>query len=61
VRQHADSSRHVPQIYREISLEVVGVTDIFVRDVPLSIDDFAAFSETFADLGDPEVMKGAWA
>ena len=28
---------------------------------PLSMDDFVAFSETFADLGDPEVMKGAWA
>jgi plasmid stability protein len=27
----------------------------------LSMDDFVAFSDTFADLGDPEVMKGAWA
>lgn len=27
----------------------------------LSMDDFVAFSNTFADLGDPEVMKGAWA
>ena len=27
----------------------------------LSLDDFVAFSDTFADLGDPEVMKGAWA
>jgi plasmid stability protein len=82
--------------YREISLEVMSVTDILVRGVPddvvsaldaraaklglsrteflrrrlaqeatpsesLSIDDFIAFSDTFADLGDPEVMKGAWA
>jgi hypothetical protein len=39
------------------------VTDIVLRDVPdgsLSIDDFVAFSDTFADLGDPEVMKDAW-
>jgi hypothetical protein len=27
----------------------------------LPLDDFAAFSATFADLDDPEVMKGAWA
>ena len=27
----------------------------------LSMDDFIAFSATFADLGDAEVMKGAWA
>jgi hypothetical protein len=26
-----------------------------------SMDDFVAFADTFADLGDPEVMKGAWA
>jgi hypothetical protein len=25
------------------------------------MDDFVAFSNTCADLGDPEVMKGAWA
>jgi plasmid stability protein len=25
----------------------------------LSMDDFVAFSDTFADLGDPKVMKGA--
>jgi hypothetical protein len=77
-------------------MEVVGVTDIPVRDVPddvvsaldaraaklglsgseflrrrlaqeatpsesLSSDDFFAFSNTFVDLGDPEVIKGAWA
>jgi plasmid stability protein len=81
---------------RQLPLEVVGVTDIFIRDVPddvvsaldaraarlglsrteflrrrlaqeatpsesLSMDDFVAFSATFADLGDPEVMKDAWA
>ena len=27
----------------------------------LSMDDFVAFSDTFADLGDSDVMKGAWA
>jgi plasmid stability protein len=27
----------------------------------LTMDDFVMFSDTFADLGDPEVMKGAWA
>jgi hypothetical protein len=24
------------------------------------MDDFLAFSDTFADLRDPEVIKGAW-
>ncbi len=28
---------------------------------PVTADDLRAFAETFADLGDPEVMKGAWA
>jgi hypothetical protein len=28
---------------------------------PLSMDDFVAFTDTFADLGDPEVMNSAWA
>ena len=28
---------------------------------PVTVEDFVAFSQTFADLGDPEVMKGAWA
>jgi plasmid stability protein len=26
----------------------------------LSVADFSAFAETFADLTDPEVMSGAW-
>lgn len=26
----------------------------------VSSDDLAAFGETFADLADPEVMRGAW-
>jgi len=26
----------------------------------VSVDDLAAFSETFADLDDPEVMRQAW-
>jgi plasmid stability protein len=26
----------------------------------VTVDDLAAFSETFADLADPEVMRGAW-
>ncbi len=26
----------------------------------VSGDDLAAFAETFADLADPEVMRGAW-
>lgn len=26
----------------------------------VSQDDLAAFASTFADLADPEVMKGAW-
>lgn len=31
-----------------------------VPTVPVTVDDFVAFSEAFADLGDPAVMKGAW-
>jgi hypothetical protein len=27
----------------------------------LSMDDFVAFSNAFADLADPEIMKDAWA
>lgn len=27
---------------------------------PVSTDDLVAFAETFADLADPDVMKGAW-
>ena len=27
---------------------------------PVTAEHLAAFAETFADLGDPEVMKGAW-
>lgn len=26
----------------------------------VTMEDFVAFAETFADLGNPEVMKGAW-
>lgn len=27
---------------------------------PVSSDDLATFAQTFADLGDPEIMRGAW-
>lgn len=27
---------------------------------PVTADDLATFAQTFADLADPEVMKGAW-
>jgi len=27
---------------------------------PVTAAHLAAFAETFADLGDPEIMKGAW-
>lgn len=27
----------------------------------VTVEDFAAFAETFSDLTDPAVMKGAWA
>ncbi|MGL5859191.1 MAG: type II toxin-antitoxin system VapB family antitoxin [Angustibacter sp.] len=30
-------------------------------DSQVTVDDLRAFGETFADLGDPEVMRGAWA
>lgn len=31
-----------------------------VGAMPVSHDDLASFSATFADLADPEVMRGAW-
>ncbi len=27
---------------------------------PTTTDDLSSFAETFADLADPEVMRGAW-
>jgi hypothetical protein len=27
---------------------------------PVTVEDFAVFTETFGDLADPEVMGGAW-
>jgi plasmid stability protein len=27
---------------------------------PVTVEDLAGFAQTFADLGDPAVMKGAW-
>jgi hypothetical protein len=29
-------------------------------DEPVTVDDLRRFGELFADLGDPEVMRGAW-
>ncbi|MFP4234473.1 MAG: antitoxin [Nitriliruptoraceae bacterium] len=29
-------------------------------DEPVSVESLREFTETFADLGDPEVMRGAW-
>jgi hypothetical protein len=29
-------------------------------DEPVSVESFRQFAETFADLVDPEVMRGAW-
>jgi plasmid stability protein len=31
-----------------------------VRTETLTVADFSAFAETFADLADPERMSGAW-
>lgn len=31
-----------------------------VEAVPVSADDLRRFADTFSDLGDPEVMSGAW-
>lgn len=31
-----------------------------VPQAPVTVDDLRSFAETFADLGDPDVMKGAW-
>jgi plasmid stability protein len=28
--------------------------------VPVTVNDLAAFADTFRDLADPEAMKGAW-
>ena len=29
-------------------------------DEPVTVESLRRFAETFADLGDPEVMRGAW-
>jgi hypothetical protein len=29
-------------------------------DEPVSVESFRQFARTFADLGDPEIMRGAW-
>jgi hypothetical protein len=29
-------------------------------DEPVSVESLRQFAETFADLGDPKVMRGAW-
>jgi hypothetical protein len=29
-------------------------------DEPVSVESLRQFAQTFADLGDPEVMRGAW-
>ncbi len=34
--------------------------DAATTDGPVTIDALRSFSETFADLGDPEVMRRAW-
>lgn len=39
---------------RQLAREVV------VTGEHVTVADFERFSEVFADLGDPEVMKGAW-
>lgn len=31
-----------------------------VSAAPVTVEDLTAFAETFADLGDPDVMRGAW-
>ncbi len=31
-----------------------------VSDATITVDDFRRFSERFQDLGNPEVMRGAW-
>jgi plasmid stability protein len=32
-----------------------------VAGAKVTVEDLQSFADTFADLGDPEVMKGAWA
>jgi len=34
--------------------------DAAMHAVPVTTDDLAAFAESFADLSDPDVMRGAW-
>jgi hypothetical protein len=40
------------------------MTDVLIRDVPddvvPAIESLRQFARTFADLGDPEAMRGAW-
>lgn len=39
---------------RQLAREVVDSGE------PVTVEDFQRFSRVFADLGDPELMKGAW-
>lgn len=39
---------------RQLAREVIDTGE------PVTVHDFRRFSEVFADLGDPDVMKGAW-
>ena len=39
---------------RQLARETVDDT------TPVTVEDLQRFSETFADLKDPEIMKGAW-
>lgn len=39
---------------RQLAREVAATGDL------VTVADFQRFSEVFADLGDPEVMQGAW-
>lgn len=39
---------------RQLAREVVHTGE------PVTVEDFRRFSEVFTDLGDPDVMRGAW-
>lgn len=34
--------------------------DVASAAEPVTVEDLTAFAESFADLADPEVMRGAW-
>lgn len=44
----------------ELIRRLLAQQKVLADPAPVTVEDFRRFSETFRDLGDPEVMRGAW-